>query len=114
MSTNQVTPKEDVPASASDLLEASRTYEGTIPNSVVRHYLENAGCEMESEELVKLVGLAAQQFVGDVVADAHKLRELRGKASAFAPEDKKKLTLEDLDEALRYQGIDAQRVPYFE
>ena len=76
--------------------------EPTIPDEVVSHLLDRSGANLSDPSLVRLVGLATQHFLYDLLTDARQIQRLRTK-------DKKEHTAElmlgDLAMALQQQGI---------
>ena len=52
----------------------------TIPDGLTEHYLQRCGFTKPDERLVRLISLAAQQFVADVAVDAHACVPLRASA----------------------------------
>ena len=53
----------------------------TIPDGLTEHYLQRCGFAKPDERLVRLISLAAQQFVADVAVDAHACVPLRACAT---------------------------------
>ncbi|ESN94160.1 hypothetical protein HELRODRAFT_69115 [Helobdella robusta] len=85
-----------------------------IPDVVTSSFLNSAGFEASDPRLVKLVSLAGQKFIAEIVNDA--LQHCRVKSSGQnkkQSKDKKlTLTMEDLSPALADHGIHAVKPPY--
>ena len=87
-----------------------------IPDSVTLHYLNSAGFESSDPRVVRLISLAAQKFVSDVVNDAlqHcKVRNSAGGTKKQVKDRKFTLSLEDLTPALAEYGISVKKPHYF-
>ena len=93
----------------------------TIPEAVVRFYLNRAGFDTQDPRLLRVVSLATHKFIADIAKDAmghHQLRSktARGSAgtgmgagaggSAEGASDKKVLRMDDLTKALHKYGVD--------
>ncbi|GBG32712.1 Transcription initiation factor TFIID subunit 10 [Hondaea fermentalgiana] len=104
-----------------DLLEAARTYEPLIPAAVVDYYLKRSGCIMKDEDLVAIVGLAAQKLACDIATETsarwfgREGSDLKRKASQTNDdgEKKPKLTSRDLEGSLLKIGVNSDPPPYF-
>ena len=60
----------------------------TIPDAVVGHYMKKAGFVVNDPKLTKIISIATQKFVSDIVNDVmqhHKLKANFHKTSAPAP-----------------------------
>ena len=71
----------------------------TIPQSLVKHHLERAGCVPADDVVTRLVAVATQKFAWDVLEGALKHAE-RGSSH-----DNMALTKDDLIESLREQNV---------
>ena len=96
----------------STLLGALADFEPTIPAPVIKHYLGEAGCEVNDPVLLKVIALTTQRFVSDVAKDARSEKFLRTKSAAESG-SRKTITMADLSSSLREQGIDVAKPPYF-
>lgn len=74
-----------------------------IPDEIVAHLLERAGCNCASEpQLVRLVALATHHFLHDLLTDARQIQRVRTKDSK---DHTAELNLSDLSMALQQQGV---------
>ena len=101
-----------------DFVQQLEDYVPTIPDSVTAFYLNTAGFEATDPRIVRLVSLASQKFVSDIVNDAlqHcKMRMSSGQATKKQSKDKQRLTLtmEDLTPALAEYGINVTKPQYY-
>ena len=92
-------------------------YTPTIPDSVTVSYMQRAGFDTIDPRIVRLISLASQKFVSDIVHDALQHCKMRGcgnTSSRKAGKDKKyTLTMDDLSPALGEYGIQVKKPPYF-
>lgn len=92
----------EVPSFLASLSAPGSADEPTLPDEVVAHLLDRAGANIADPALVRLVGLATQHFLYEVLTDARQIQRLRTK-------DRKDHTAEllqtDLAMALQQQGI---------
>lgn len=80
------------------------------------YYLSRAGFETDDQRIIRIISLAAQKFVSDVVTDALQHAKMRGsgQSSKKSGKDKKyTLTVEDLAPALSEYGIHIKKPNYF-
>jgi len=132
-----VAPPKPSGQSLPDFLSSLEDFTPTIPDSVTTHYLHSAGFESSDPRVVRLISLAAQKFVSDVVNDALYHNKIRTSGASGGPsggtgtsaggsgtgssaagkkvvKDKKlTLTMEDLTPALAEYGINAKKPHYF-
>ena len=105
-----------------------------IPDALLSYYLQRAGFQTDNLAVTRLVGLATQKFMADIVGDAYAYARTRsagpstgvgrpakedeegstakGKKKAAEKEREKArtvLTMEDLNNALEEYGIQANR-----
>lgn len=102
----------------SDFLKQLEEYNPTIPETVTAHYLNSAGFEASDPRLLRLVSLAAQKFMSDMLNDALQHSKMRGNAAHSSSKNKLKdkryvLTLDDLTPALQDYGITVKKPPYY-
>ncbi|CAL8147616.1 unnamed protein product [Orchesella dallaii] len=101
----------------SDLLVQLEDYTPTIPDAVANHYLHMAGFESSDPRMSRILSLAAQKFISDIVNEAFQQCKLKGQAAAVGKtkvKDKKYvLTMEDLIPVLNEHGISIRKPPYY-
>ncbi len=104
----------------------------TIPDPVIMHYMKQAGFISNDPKLVKIVSLASQKFISEIVNDCmqyNKLKTSTAKANGQTASattsasigsqanDKKQmanvLTLDDLTLVLQEHGINVKKPLYF-
>jgi len=64
------------------LLDAVEEHEPTIPDEIVQYLLERSGCKCNDPKIYRLVSLATQQFLYEVLHDARLFQKLRSKEAA--------------------------------
>lgn len=101
------------PANPSGILEAINDFDSSIPDEVVQHYLNMAGIQSPDKRLQRLIAVAAQKFIYDIVSDSLQHCKLRGAQGKKTKEKKYTLTTDDLAAALAEYGIEVKRQPYF-
>lgn len=99
----------------SEFLLQLEEYSPTIPDAVTLHYLNSAGFESSDPRVVRLISLAAQKFVSDIVNDAMTHCKLKAASSQKKMTKDKKfvLSMEDLAPALADYGINVKKPHYF-
>lgn len=105
----------------SDFLLQLENYNPSIPDSVVSHYLNQSGFDSQDPRLVRLIGLASQKFLSDIVNDALQHCKMRTSSqlnqaskNQKGPKEKKYvMTMDDLSPALQEYGITAKKPHYF-
>lgn len=102
----------------SEFLMTLEDYTPTIPDAVTSSYLASAGFEASDPRIVRLVSIAAQKFISDIVNDALQHCKMRGANTVQSSKNKTKdkrftLTMEDLAPALAEYGIVVRKPPYF-
>ena len=78
-----------------ELLSVVDSYKSTIPESVVRYYMEKSGMTIQDPRIVSVVALAADKFLADTVFDAKEQSLLRRKNVKL--NNKRKLDSDQLD-----------------
>ncbi|XP_054164597.1 transcription initiation factor TFIID subunit 10-like [Oppia nitens] len=98
-----------------DFLSHLEDYTPTIPDAVTVHYLNTSGFDASDPRIVRLISVAAQKFISDVVNDALQHCKMRGAGqSKKTTKDKRyTLTMEDLSPALAEYGINVKKPYYF-
>mmetsp|Transcript_26438 Transcript_26438/g.46871 ORF Transcript_26438/g.46871 Transcript_26438/m.46871 type:complete len:133 (-) Transcript_26438:145-543(-) len=92
------------------LLKEMGDYEPTIPDAVVTHYLEKVGFSTDDKKIKRLIALATQKFLYEVITDAMQKSKIREKR------DQKKrrvLQMEDLASSLKAHGINVVKPDTF-
>ncbi|KAG7670986.1 hypothetical protein Ndes2526B_g01249 [Nannochloris sp. 'desiccata'] len=97
----------------------------TVPDELTKNLLNRSGAACSDVRTVRLVSLAAQKFIADVIEDARESQNNRSqaplavqKSEGFArQQDKEKdrrvaLLTEDLTRALQKYGLKVQPPPY--
>mmetsp|Transcript_26580 Transcript_26580/g.37032 ORF Transcript_26580/g.37032 Transcript_26580/m.37032 type:complete len:134 (+) Transcript_26580:30-431(+) len=85
------------------LMNEMEDYEPTIPDAVVTHYLEKVGFNTKDKRIVRLVALATQKFLYEIIHDALQYNKLAEKK-----DQKNKgrvLKMEHLALSLKQHGI---------
>ncbi|XP_011409627.1 PREDICTED: transcription initiation factor TFIID subunit 10-like [Amphimedon queenslandica] len=91
-------------------------YTPTIPDAVTQHYLQMSGLNTDDPRIIRLVSLAAQKFLSDIINDSLQHCKMRGapQGSRKGTKDKRYvLTMEDLSPALAEYGINVRKPMYF-
>jgi len=101
----------------SDFLVQLEDYTPTIPDAVANYYLHQAGFESTDPRISRLVSIAAQKFISDIINETFthcKLKEMAPTGGKTKVKDKKyTLTLEDLIPILNDYGITVKKPPYY-
>lgn len=97
----------------SNILEAIKEFDSSIPDAVVNHFLNVAGLQTSDQRIVRLIAIAAQKFIHDIVSDSLQHCKLRGVQGKKTKEKKYTLAIEDLASALAEYGIEVKRQQYF-
>lgn len=89
-----------------------------IPEVVIDHLLEKAGVVCADDNVKKLISLVSQKFISDVAVTSFQYHKIFQKAAQkdkrFAKEKKVTFTVQDLEKALKEQGIDIGRPYYYQ
>jgi transcription initiation factor TFIID subunit 10 len=98
-----------------DFLLQLEDYSPTIPDAVTLYYLNTSGFETSDPRIVRLISLAAQKFVSDIVNDALQHCKMRGAGQTKKTTKDKRYTLamEDLTPALSEYGVNVKKPHYF-
>jgi len=98
-----------------ELLISMEDFVPTIPDEVTSYYLNTTGFVCPDIRVRRLVTVAAQKLISDIVNSSmqyHKLKE-SSKKTKTKTEKKIVLTTEDLSQSLRDYGINLYKAPYF-
>jgi len=99
-----------------DFVMQLEDYVPTIPDVVTANYMNTAGFEATDPRIIRLISLAAQKFISDVVIDSlqHCKMKSAGLSKKQTKQDKRlTLTMEDLTPALAEYGIHVNKPQYF-
>lgn len=104
-----------------EVLSDLEDYLPTVPDEVTQHILRVHGAQFDDPRLVRLVSLAAQNFLAGVTNDALQVHKRRKQASTWrqkelgynAKDQRLVLATEDVAEALKELGVDVAAAPYF-
>eukprot|EP00128_Syssomonas_multiformis_P011630 Colp12_sorted_trinity150504_noHs@2288 len=94
-----------------ELLLQMDDYSPAIPDAVTKYFLTRTGFECSDVRIVRLISLAAQKFVAEIVHNAM-LKTIQKKDKA--KEKKVVLTTEALELALEDVGIHVTKPPYYQ
>lgn len=100
-------------AGKSNILEAIEEFDSSIPDAVVSHFLNVAGMQTNDPRIIRLIAIAAQKFIHDIVSDSLQHCKLRGQQGKKTKDKKYTLAIEDLASALEEYGIEVRRQHYF-
>lgn len=105
------------PTASTDLfasiLDAIEEFDSSIPDPVVCHFLNCAGLQTNDRRIVRLIAVAAQKFIHDIVSDSLQHCKLRATQGKKGKDKKYTLAIEDLSSALSEYGIEVKRQQYF-
>jgi len=94
-------------------------YTPLIPDAVTSHYLNMGGFQSDDKRIVRLISLAAQKYMSDIIDDALQHSKARTHmqttntpGGSKAKDRKFTLTMEDLQPALADYGINVRKVDY--
>eukprot|EP01126_Amoeba_proteus_P047331 TRINITY_DN5395_c0_g2_i1.p2 TRINITY_DN5395_c0_g2~~TRINITY_DN5395_c0_g2_i1.p2 ORF type:complete len:150 (-),score=45.65 TRINITY_DN5395_c0_g2_i1:480-929(-) len=96
-----------------EFLDALEDYTPTVPEEVTDYYLKRAGFASSDPRMTKLVSLATQKFISEIVSDAYTQCSLRQQNPTTRRKDKRMvLTMEDLSTTVSGYGIHLNKPPY--
>ncbi|EDV33628.1 uncharacterized protein Dana_GF13872 [Drosophila ananassae] len=109
-----------VPAShLSDFMSQLEDYTPLIPDAVAAHYLNMGGFQADDKRIVRLISIAAQKYMSDIIDDALQHSKARTHmqttnipGGSKAKDRKFTLTMEDLQPALADYGINVRKMDY--
>ncbi|KAF0986676.1 hypothetical protein HZS_7754, partial [Henneguya salminicola] len=86
-------------------------YECVIPNDVTSHILRSSGVAVSDDKISKLVSIAAQKFIVDIISDCFQLCKTKEVSNAVKKETQTSsnqfcLTYDDLECVLNERGIE--------
>ncbi|EDW77587.1 uncharacterized protein Dwil_GK24479 [Drosophila willistoni] len=103
----------------SDFMLQLEDYTPLIPDTVTSHYLNMGGFHADDKRIVRLVSLAAQKYISDVIDDALQHSKARTHmqnsntpGGSKAKDRKFTLTMEDLQQALADYGVNVRKMDY--
>ncbi|KAL4448144.1 hypothetical protein ABPG75_005363 [Micractinium tetrahymenae] len=111
---------QTLPAGLKELLDELEDYAPAVPDELTQHALRQSGYDCKDVRTVRLISVAAQRFLAQVLEEAHNVHKLRQMAPAaklkeagYDPKDKRELlTTEDLVKACEEYGVKVARAPY--
>lgn len=112
---------QSLPTGLKELLDEVEDYAPAVPDEVTQHALRQSGYDCKDVRTVRLISIAAQRFLAQVLEEAHSVHKLRQMAPAvklkeagYDPKDRRELlTAEDLVKALEEHGVSVGRAPYY-
>ncbi|XP_017130203.1 transcription initiation factor TFIID subunit 10b [Drosophila gunungcola] len=112
--------ERNTPAShLSDFMSQLEDYTPLIPDAVTSHYLNMGGFQSDDKRIVRLISLAAQKYMSDIIDDALQHSKARTHmqttntpGGSKAKDRKFTLTMEDLQPALADYGINVRKMDY--
>jgi len=99
------------------LLQQLETQTPSIPDKVLEEIMSSKGMRTDDVRITRLVALAGQKFLSDILDDVWRLNKLKGSAqnsrSTKNKDKKATLTTEDIKSALGQRGIQVNKPPYY-
>lgn len=93
-----------------------------VPDELTRNLLSKAGSDCKDTRTVRMISIAAQKFIDDVLEEAKTVQGTRSQApitqqkdQGYILRDKDRRTVlltEDLTKALQQYGLNLQKPPY--
>jgi len=102
--------EEEFKVDVSKFLKKLSETELTIPDLVVSYHMDKSGCDCSDVRLKRLVSLATQNFIFNVLYTAKRYSDEQKQKSA---KQAATLKMEDLTSALHDQGVSVVKPPYF-
>jgi transcription initiation factor TFIID subunit 10 len=98
----------------STFVKSLDNYSPTLPTEVSNYYLSKTGVSVQDERVLKLVSLATDKFMADIIFDAKQFSVLRQKSQRKdlkrkAQESADTLEFQDLVRSLKMRGISIRR-----
>ncbi|KAK6031344.1 transcription initiation factor TFIID subunit [Ostertagia ostertagi] len=97
-----------------DFINELEDYVPTIPDSVTLHFMRSCGCDCSDPRIVRLIALATQKYVSDIILDAMQQARMKGlgQTKKGTKETRYCLTNDVLEPVLKEYGIDFILPPY--
>ncbi|EDV99234.1 transcription initiation factor TFIID subunit 10b [Drosophila grimshawi] len=103
----------------SDFLLQLEDYTPLMPDAVTAHYLNMGGFHSDDRRIVRLISIATQKFMSDIIDDSLQHSKVRTHmqnsatpGGSKAKDRKFTLTMEDLQPALADYGINVRKMHY--
>lgn len=93
-----------------DFLSAIDTYNPTMPEAVSKYYLEKSGVNIKDERIPKLVSLAADYLLTDIIHESKQISLLRQQSSKY--NNKRKADMVDTLELVDLETVLTQATVY--
>lgn len=97
-----------------DFLVSLDSYSPSIPEAVVKYYMEKAGGCIKDERIVKLVALATDKFLSETIYDAKQNAALKSSQAKNkkrnAVEMQELFDIDDLEKALALKQIHIKKI----
>ena len=98
----------------SNFIQSLDSYDPTIPKEVSQYYLSKSGVNVHDERILKLVSLATDKFMADVIFDSKQYSQLRQRSQnkerkRKAVQSADTLEFQDLVCSLKLRGIKIHR-----
>ncbi|CAI4223669.1 unnamed protein product [Auanema sp. JU1783] len=97
-----------------DFINNLEDYAPTIPDAVTMHYMNSAGIDCADPRVVRLISLATQKYISDIVLDSMQQARMKGlgQTKKGTKDTKYTLTSEVLEPVLKEYGVDIVKPPY--
>ncbi|ALC39083.1 Taf10b [Drosophila busckii] len=109
----------DRAAHLSDFMLQLEDYTPLMPDAVTAHYLNMGGFHADDKRIVRLISIATQKFMSEIIDDALQhskarthLQNSNTPGGSKAKDRKFTLTMEDLQPALADYGINVRKMDY--
>ncbi|KAH8403248.1 hypothetical protein KR222_008982 [Zaprionus bogoriensis] len=103
----------------SDFMLQLEDYTPLLPDAVTSHYLNMGGFHADDKRIVRLISIATQKFMSDIIDDALQHSKARTHmqnaatpGGTKAKDRKFTLTMDDLQPALADYGINVRKMDY--
>ncbi|WKY09475.1 hypothetical protein Q1695_002104 [Nippostrongylus brasiliensis] len=97
-----------------DFINELEDYVPTIPDSVTQHFMRSCGCDCSDPRIIRLIALATQKYVSDIILDAMQQARMKGlgQTKKGTKETRYCLTNDVLESVLKEYGINYALPPY--